>query len=555
MPELSDDLYREFYVNGSRVPFESAYFERRRRLARAAIATILDESEERGQWLDSLRDKTEAVFSEFSWALPAHVNSPSGRDPVHIDLFAAETANLMAELLTLFPGVFSPGLVASIKNRVRRDFSENYVNRHEDFFWTKATNNWNAVCHQGVVGAALALEEDPALLARILMLARKYLPLFLRGFGSDGACSEGPGYWQYGFGWFCVLNEQLETRTDGQLSLIADDPHVREIARFGPRVTLTNFHFVNFSDSPRTGALSPSLLTYLGNRLGDETILAHARKSYERLDQTGLNLQGQRTDLLYFVRLLLNTPESTEVDQSLEPEDIFFKDLAVIVASGRDSAGHLWEFAAKGGNNAEQHNHNDCGSYLLNIDGSPVVTEIGAPEYTKDFFRENRYQYLAARTLGHSLPIVNGREQAAGPQYASKVISYELAPNHVEFSVDLAECYPSDALCGELIRSFYFDKVKGSLRIKEFFDLSVHQSFETSVLTEEPVDMSGLCAVIHAKAGDVLVRPFEETLIIGVETHEYRDHGGTARKIHRIILRPAKLTDQRFVGYELEMKG
>jgi hypothetical protein len=190
----------------------------------------------------------------------------------------------------------------------------------------------------------------------------------------------------------------------------------------------------------------------------------------------------------------------------------------------------------------------------VNIDGSPVVIEIGAPEYTKDYFRENRYQYLAARTLGHSLPIVNGREQAAGPQYASKVISYELAPNHLEFSVDLAECYPSDALCGELIRSFYFNKVKGSLRIKEFFDLSVHQSFETSVLTEEPVEMSGPCAVIHAKAGNVLVRPFEETLIIGVERHEYRDHGGNPRKIQRIILRPARLTEQRFVGYELEMK-
>jgi len=555
MPELSEDLYREFYVNGSRLPFETAYFERRRRLARAAISALLDNSPARGQWIESLRDKTLSVFSEFSWALPAHVNSPSGRDPLHLDLFAAETANLMAELLTLFPDVYAPSLAAAIKNRLRRDCSENYVNRHDDFFWTKAPNNWNAVCHQGILGAALALEEDTALIARMLFLARKYLPLFLRGFGNDGACSEGPGYWQYGFGWFCVLNEQLETRTDGQLSLIEGDAHVLEIARFGPRVTLTNFHFVNFSDSPRTGALSPSLLTYLGKRLKDENLLAHARKSYQRLDQTGLNLQGQRTDLLYFVRLLLNTPESTAYDIPLEPEDFYFKDLAVIVASGHDSAGHVWEFAAKGGDNAEQHNHNDCGSYLLNIDGSPVVAEIGAPEYTKDFFRENRYQYLAARTLGHSLPIVNGREQAAGPQYAAKVISYELAATHAEFSVDLAQCYPSDAHCSELIRSFYFDKIKGSLRIKEFFDLSVHQSFETSVLTEEHVEMSGPAAVIHAKAGDVMVRPFEDTLIIGVETHEYRDHGGTPRKIYRIILRPAKLTEQSFVGYELDLKG
>ncbi len=231
----------------------------------------------------------------------------------------------MGDVLTLFPKSLDAGMAAAIKTRVRRDYSENYVNRHEDFFWTKATNNWNAVCHQGVIGAALAIEEDTALLARMLLLAKKYLPLFLRGFGSDGACSEGPGYWQYGFGWFCLLNEQLETRTAGQLSLIEGDPHVREIALFGPRVTLTNFHFVNFSDSPRTGALSPSLLTYLGNRLKDENLLAHARKSYERLDQTGLNLQGQRTDLLYFVRLLLNTPEDTKVDRLARAGGLFLQ--------------------------------------------------------------------------------------------------------------------------------------------------------------------------------------------------------------------------------------
>lgn len=324
-PELTDELYREFYVNGARLPFETAYFERRRRLARAAICALLDESGARAQWIESLREKVGNVFGEFSWALPAHVNSPSGRDPLHIDLFSAETANLMGDVLTLFPKSLDAGMAAAIKTRVRRDYSENYVNRHEDFFWTKATNNWNAVCHQGVIGAALAIEEDTALLARMLLLAKKYLPLFLRGFGSDGACSEGPGYWQYGFGWFCLLNEQLETRTAGQLSLIEGDPHVREIALFGPRVTLTNFHFVNFSDSPRTGALSPSLLTYLGNRLKDENLLAHARKSYERLDQTGLNLQGQRTDLLYFVRLLLNTPEDTKVDRSLEAGGLFLQ--------------------------------------------------------------------------------------------------------------------------------------------------------------------------------------------------------------------------------------
>lgn len=56
------------------------------------------------------------------------------------------------------------------------------------------------------------------------------------------------------------------------------------------------------------------------------------------------------------------------------------------------------------GHNADHHNHNDCGSFLLNLDGAPALLEIGAPEYVHDFFNDKRYTFLAARPLGHSVP-------------------------------------------------------------------------------------------------------------------------------------------------------
>jgi hypothetical protein len=42
---------------------------------------------------------------------------------------------------------------------------------------------------------------------------------------------------------------------------------------------------------------------------------------------------------------------------------------------------------------------------LLNIDGKPVVVEIGAPEYVRDLFGKKRYEFLAARTTRR----LNGR--------------------------------------------------------------------------------------------------------------------------------------------------
>src|SRR5438067_3214486 len=253
MPALTEELYREFGATSARQPFESAYFERRRRFARAAVCALMDDGEAREKWLGSMRGKLEQILSEPSWALPAHVNTPSGQDPMHIDIFAAETANTMAESVELFGAVLPPELIAKIKSRLRTQFFENYCNFHRDMFWTKAATNWNAVCHQGIFGAALAVEDDLELVAGLLALAKTYLPVYLVSFGKDGACAEGPAYWQHGFGAFSVLNEQLETRTNGALSLFENDEHIREIARYGPRVTLSNFHFVNFSDSPRTG--------------------------------------------------------------------------------------------------------------------------------------------------------------------------------------------------------------------------------------------------------------------------------------------------------------
>jgi len=560
MPQLTNELYREFSASGARMPFENAYFERRRRFARAAICALIDEGDAREKWLGSMIEKLAQILSEPSWALPAHVTAPSGKDPLHIDLFAAETANSVAETLDLFGEVLPRELAEKIRARLREQFFENYLRAHREFFWTKANSNWNAVCHQGVIGAALAAEDDVALLAQMLVLAKKYLPLFLRSFGAaDGACAEGPAYWQHGFGAFCALNEQLEARTDGALSLIENDARVRQIACFGPRVTLSNFHFVNFSDNPRTGALNPALLTYLGRRFRDETLLAHGYRSYQRLAETRVNLHAQRTDLFYLTRVFLNCLGDHSHERALEPEDFFFRDLGVIIARSRDRRGNLWEWAAKAGHNAEPHNHNDCGSYLLNINGSPVVIEVGASATTRDFLGENRYQYLAARTLGHSLPIVNGYEQAAGPQHTAKVLTAELASDHVEFGVALTACYPAAANCADLVRRFHFDKTRGRLCVTdacEILENEKFESFETAIIAEDEITLDAKTgvAIIHARGGRVAVKPLDETVFVGIEKQSYRDPSGAARTVNRLILKPENLSAQQVeIGYELEM--
>ncbi|MDD5349044.1 MAG: heparinase II/III family protein [Chthoniobacteraceae bacterium] len=557
LPALTDALYASFRHTGIRLTFERVYFERRRRLARAAVSLLLSSPEDpwRARLQASMLEKFRAIFEEVSWALPAHVNwdneDACGKEPLQIDLFCAETANLMAEMLDLFGSVIPADLQARVRERLQTAVFENYLRR--PFHWKVSTNNWNAVCHQGVIGAALATVDDPHFLAELLAEARKRLPAFLSGFGPDGGCSEGPGYWNYGFGWFAVLNEQLETRTEGELSLFGVSEKIRAMAQYGPRVCLRGGNLVNFADCGATGGLRPPLVAYLAKRLDDADCRYATFEAYRSLAAGAIDPDSERSDLFQLARLLLFCPEDLSAPATAAPADCYLPDLAVVVSHGTDRRGHTWDFAAKAGHNAEHHNHNDCGSYILNIDGVRLITEIGSPEYVRDFFSPKRYEFLAARTLGHSLPIINGCEQPEGSQYASKVLSHALEADHTAFRLDGTACYPAEAGCKRFVRAFRFEKEAGKLTVEETFELERTVSLETAVITCQPATQKENLAVIEAGGLALAIRPAPGTRLDRIEQHTYQNHDGVAESIQRLVFTPETLSAQVRLAIEIEL--
>ncbi len=542
MPVLTPELYADFFKTGNRLPFEELYFERRRRLGRVAMGLLIGDDTDRPRLLSSFLEKLASIADEESWALPAHVwTEPTGKNPWMIDLFAAETANQLADLLVVFAAVIPADLAHRIKTRLHDQIFENYVAPRAAFTWLQITNNWNAVCHQGVLGAALAIEEDHALVARMLKLAAGRLPVFLSGFGNDGSTSEGPGYWSYGFGWFSELNAQLEHRTRGRLSLFEGDTKVAVIARFAPLMTLSEGHLVNFSDGSRTGYLSPSLLVYLGGRLAAPVLSAQGAALYHRLSKTGIPFDELRCDFFQLTRLVLRIPAAATLEHTREiiQPDAYFPDYGALVARGKDTRGQRWEFAAKAGHNHEHHNHNDCGSFVLNVAGAPALVEIGAPEYTRAYFGEQRYDNIAARSLGHSVPLVNGCEQAAGPAFTSTVLRAESGGDRVEFVIDLTRAYPPAARLRSLHRTFVFEKSAGRLTVTDRFALDPPGLAETLLITESAVTRDGDTALITTSKANLRVTPTEGACISALETIPYRGHQGTDERIHRIRLAPA----------------
>jgi hypothetical protein len=530
LPGLSEELYSQMHRTGERLPFERVWQERRRRLARASVRLLLDPSPRTapgGVWWAQLLAAIQELLAEPSWAWPAHVRDASGMDESVIDLFAAETANLCGELITLF-GPWLPGAwMQAMRQRVVDGMVLPFLAAPERYSWSSKASNWNAVCHQGLIGAALALAPDAPWLQELVDSSRQRLQLFLDGFSAKGSCLEGITYWEYGFGWFALLNEQLERWSGGAQSLIAgQEERITAIAGFGPAMLLSNRQLVNFSDSRLDMPPRASLLMLLGRRLALAECTEAGLQLYRDLLDGGLDLHGQRCDLFYLTRLLLEAPtaEALATTQESVCSDWIDQDAGLVVVRRTDQTGRRWELALKGGHNAEPHNHNDCGSFLLNVDGERLAIELGAPEYTADTFGPKRYGLLATRSSGHSVPIVNGLEQAAGREFNAKLLAVEVGSSDLRVQLDLTRAYPGEAGHERLLRTVVLDVAAAELRVEDELWGAPGLVFQNVLMSSvERIEALGLYLLEGAE-------------VECVEPLLYRDNCGEDKKVYRWLL-------------------
>jgi hypothetical protein len=123
--------------------------------------------------------------------------------------------------------------------------------------------------------------------------------------------------------------------------------------------------------------------------------------------------------------------------------------------------------AAKGGYNAESHNHNDAGTFSLWIDKTPVLIDAGVGTYTRQTFGSERYSIWTMRSNYHNLPSVNGVEQKFGKQYRANDILVD--GKKKTLSLNIASAYPEEAAVKQWIRSYQLKT--NELIVKDRFTL------------------------------------------------------------------------------------
>jgi hypothetical protein len=101
--------------------------------------------------------------------------------------------------------------------------------------------------------------------------------------------------------------------------------------------------------------------------------------------------------------------------------------------------------AAKGGHNAESHNHNDVGHFVVALDGHPVLVDVGVETYTRRTFGPERYEIWTMQSQYHNLPAIDGCGQSAGREFAARDVAATIDDRAAQLTLDLAAAYPPAA--------------------------------------------------------------------------------------------------------------
>ena len=449
VPFLPASLYREYAENGNRSRYEGPYFTRRNAVLVLALAEY---AEKKGRFTDLLIDYLWAICDEATWVIPAHNNPRHGAwqalpdafgygeddDIFYIDLFAAATGADLALIVHLVPEILD-GVTPVIRRRIAGRLRERILTpfyTYSDSMWWQGSrgntlNNWTPWIVSNVLTTILLTETDTDKRTAGVEKAMVILDRFTRDYPEDGGCDEGPGYWGVaGASYFDCL-EVLYDLTGGKVD-VSDEPLVKRMGEYIADFRLKGDTYVNFADASHRLHADSRMIARFGRRTGSAKLTAMA---YELWSDAPYRFWGATTPYRQIKNLLESKPESVSYTAA---DRIYYPNLQVFIA--KDAKTGL-ELAAKGGHNAESHNHNDVGNIVLFRGEEPVFIDGGVATYTKMTFSSKRYTLWTMRSVYHNLPVIGGVEQCAGRQFQAM----EPTCDGASVRYTLTDAYPGEA--------------------------------------------------------------------------------------------------------------
>src|SRR5699024_1226834 len=241
--------------------------------------------------------------------------------------------------------------------------------------------------------------------------------------------------------------------------------------------------------------------------------------------------------------------------------ETWLQDVQLLVARGRGGDPGGPALAVKGGHNDEAHNHLDVGSYLVALDGAPVLIDLGQPTYTARTFTERRYEIWTMTSSWHNLPEIRGHQQGVGERFRAVEVQPELQETGTAealgpgpgsaLHLELREAYPAAAGLRSWRRTAALDRDARTVRISDTWELEARSGHEDvpavllrHVIAGDPLEHAPGLLRVRTLSGTVAELRWEAELGTGaLERREIDDPllaaswGGA---VHRLSLEGAE---------------
>lgn len=241
--------------------------------------------------------------------------------------------------------------------------------------WVGGDNNWNQVCHGGMVAASIVTaDKNPELAARTIGRALDSIPQALAVYRPDGVYPEGSTYWSYGTSFTVVTIAMLESAFGTDFG-ISDFPAFVESANFRVLSIAPSGWYYNFADCGDQR-----------NENGDITLAWFAKK-------TGNNTFFEKDRFLAppttMGKLARNAGAGLVWVSQFKEKDavkvpLVWKgdgDNPIVIFDSEDDDPLHYYLGAKGGRGTVNHGNMDGGSFVFELNGVRWVIDPGNQPY------------------------------------------------------------------------------------------------------------------------------------------------------------------------------
>jgi hypothetical protein len=287
---------------------------------------------------------------------------------------------------------------------------------------------------------------------------------YLNSLGEDGGCDEGPSYWFAAGGSVYDCLELLQEATQNGVN-IYDHPLIQKMATYVYKTHIDGYYFVNFADADPKLRPDGLMLYRFGVAINDKNLKEFGKWAFQ-------TFPNYKTDGFQRMRRMENLLTINSIDKSkhtYEPvKDAWVEDIQVLTA--RTDKGLF--LATHGGHNAESHNHNDVGDFIIYLHGQPMIVDAGRGNYTARTFSSERYELWFTQSEYHNLPIINGIGQKAGRQFEANQVTSTVNNQEATLQMDIAAAYPTEAGIKSWNRMVKLNRQSNQVAIADDYQLS-----------------------------------------------------------------------------------